>query len=382
MDVLITGGAGFIGSHLAELLISAGHRVRILDNLDPQVHGPAGAWPVYLPAEVERMRGDVRERAALAQAVQDVQAVFHLAAATGVGQSMVQVGRYFEVNVQATALLMELLVSQPHSVRRVILASSRAVYGEGAYLCPACGAVEAGLRPVEQLACGQWEPVCPACGGALQALPTPESKPARPGSVYAITKLTQEQTCLTLGQAYGLETVALRFFNVYGPRQALSNPYTGILTTFLTRLLNGKAPEVYEDGGMTRDFVYVGDVARACLTALEHPELAGKVLNVGSGQAVSILEAARRLRVITAPQAPAPVVTGFARAGDVRHCTADTRLAAAYGITAQVSLDEGLRRLVADARAGELPPDRSEAARRELEQAGLLHKANGETSAG
>ncbi|MBN2145998.1 MAG: NAD-dependent epimerase/dehydratase family protein [Anaerolineales bacterium] len=367
--VLITGGAGFIGSHLADALLGLGCRVRIFDNLEPQVHGPSGEWPTYLAAGVECLRGDVRDRAALASALHGVDVVYHLAAATGVGQSMYQVGKYFEVNVQGTANLLDILANEKHTVKRLVLSSSRAVYGEGAYICLGCGIVHPPVRAPAQLDAHQWEVTCPQCQGLVQPAPTPESLPPDPGSMYAVTKHAQEQMVACFSQAYGLPAVLLRFFNVYGPRQSLSNPYTGILTTFLQHLRNGHAPEIYEDGGMTRDFVNVADVVRACMLAGEEACPAG-VYNIGSGQAVTILQLAQNLA--QAEGSPLqPQVVGLARVGDIRHCTADLEKAQRLlGYYPQVSLAQGLARLVQQAQG--LGRDQSLAARSELERAGLL----------
>ena len=271
MSILVTGGAGFIGSHLVDRLVEAGHRVRVLDNLDSQVHAsasPDDLWPAYKNPQAEYRLGDVRSTDQFVSALEGIDTVYHLAAATGVGQSMYQVARYTEVNIQGTANLLEIISKPGHTVERIVLASSRAVYGEGLYQCPVCGIVMPPVRTATMLERRQWACVCPQCGSDLVSLPTTEDKTPAPGSVYAISKYTQEQLCQCVGQAYQVPVVCLRFFNVYGPRQSFSNPYTGIITTFIKRLKHSLPPEVYEDGLMTRDFVHVSDVVAACQGAL------------------------------------------------------------------------------------------------------------------
>ena len=378
-SVLVTGGAGFIGSHLVDALLARDHTVRVFDNLEPQVHGPLaeqGRWPAYANAGAQYILGDVRDRDALAQALEGIDVVYHLAAATGVGQSMYRIAQYVEVNVQGTANLLDALANARNRPRRVVLASSRAIYGEGAYRCASCGIVHPPVRSPAQLDAGQWEPPCPRCGGPIAAVPTPESLPPDPGSIYGVTKLAQEQLCLCTGRAYGLGVTALRFFNVYGPRQSRSNPYTGILTAFLGRLAAGEAPEVYEDGLMTRDFVHVSDIVRALIAAAgPGPETVG-AFNIGSGRAASILELAGLLCRSREP-AVRPHVSGAARVGDIRHCTADNGAAqSALGYAPVVGLAAGLAALAALASptapgAGHPAADLM-GARRELAQAGLL----------
>jgi dTDP-L-rhamnose 4-epimerase len=350
--LLVTGGAGFIGSHLVDALAAQGHAVRVFDNLEPQVHGPLreqGRWPAYANASAEYILGDVRDREALSRALEGIDVVFHLAAATGVGQSMYQISRYVEVNVQGTANLLDAIANTGSRPRKLVLASSRAVYGEGAYLCEACGLVHPPVRSPAQLDAGLWEPPCPCCGGPITPVPTPETLTPDPGSIYGVTKLAQEQLSRITGRAYGLDVTALRLFNVYGPRQSPSNPYTGIFTAFLGRLAAGEGPEVYEDGLMTRDFVHVSDAVRAFAAAAETRGLAslgdaetrGRVYNIGSGRATAILEVAQLL-CEACGSAAAPRVRGAARVGDIRHCTADNGAAAALGYRPEVDLESGL----------------------------------------
>jgi len=266
--ILVTGGAGFVGSHLVDELLRRGHTVRVVDALVPQVHGPDGTPPAYLPKEAEFIRGDVRDRAVWRRALKDVRVVFHDAAEVGVGQSMYEILRYVEANTVGTSIMLEELLSGTYAVRKVIVASSMSIYGEGQYRCPSCGVVAPPLRPTEQLAARQWEMRCPRCQQALTPEPTPETKPLIPTSVYAVTKRDQEELCLSVGRSYRLPTVALRYFNVYGTRQALSNPYTGVCAIFSARIKHRRRPIVFEDGAQTRDFTHVRDIVQANLLAM------------------------------------------------------------------------------------------------------------------
>jgi dTDP-L-rhamnose 4-epimerase len=364
--VLITGGAGFIGSHLADELLAQGYRVRALDRLDPQVH-PGGARPEYLSADVELVHGDVRDRGAVDRALDGVDAVYHFAARVGVGQSMYELADYQSVNAHGTGVLLEALLDRP--VEKLVVASSMIVHGEGAYVDSAGAPVEACERTRAQLERREWEPRG-AAGEELRPVPTPETKPPALASIYALGKYDQERMCLIFGSAYDVPTVALRFFNVYGARQALSNPYTGVLAIFASRLLNGKPPLVFEDGQQRRDFVSVADVARACRLALERPAADGRVLNVGSGRSVSVLEIFDELRLALDVDAEAQL-TGKARAGDIRHCFADIGLARELlGYRPEVELGDGLRDL-AEWLEGQVAEDRVDTAARELAVRGL-----------
>jgi dTDP-L-rhamnose 4-epimerase len=366
--VLITGGAGFIGSHLADELLRHGYRVRALDNLSPQVHGEGARRPAYLSADVELRVGDVRDEGAVGRALEGADVVVHFAAAVGVGQSMYQVAEYTSVNNLGTAVLLEALAKRP--VERLLVASSMSVYGEGLYRA-ADGSVRPGAeRPEAQLRAGDWE-VRDEAGRALEPVPTPETKAPNLASVYALSKYDQERLCLLLGRAYRVPTAALRFFNVYGPRQALSNPYTGVLAIFAARLLNDGPPLVFEDGEQRRDFVSVYDVARACRLALETERAAGQVLNVGSGRSVTVNEVARRAAAAVGKPKIAPEVTGKCRVGDIRHCFADVALAReVLGYEPKVDFAAGLEEL-AGWLAGQRADDRAEQARAELEARGL-----------
>ena len=365
--ILITGGAGFIGSHLADELLSAGCQVRAFDNLSPQVH-ETRERPAYLDREVELVVGDVRNRDAVARALEDVDAVVHLAAQVGVGQSMYRIEDYTATNVVGTATLLEALIDRP--VERLVVASSMSIYGEGLYRRGDGGLVEGAERAVDQVSSG----VCELTDGdaaPLEPVPTPESKTPSLQSVYALTKYDQERLALMTGRAYRIPTVAARFFNVYGPRQALSNPYTGVLAIFASRLLNRRAPIIYEDGHQRRDFVSVYDVARALRLMLESPAADGQVFNVGSGQSASVLDIAARMRAVLDAEDIEPEITGRFRVGDIRHCFADiTRAQTVLGYEPQIALDAGLMEL-AGWLSGQTAFDRAAEANAELAARGL-----------
>lgn len=366
--ILITGGAGFIGSHLADGLLRLGYRVRVLDRLSEQVHGEEGRRPAYLNPEAELIVGNIQNPQTVRRALRGVEAVFHLAAAVGVGQSMYQVASYTSTNNFGTAVLLEALLERP--VKRLIVASSMSIYGEGLYRAPDGRIYDSVERTLEQLKAGQWEPRTPQ-GEALEPLPTPETKPPSLASIYALSKYDQERMCMVIGRAYDIPTVALRFFNVYGPRQALSNPYTGVLSIFASRLLNDRPPLIYEDGLQRRDFVSIHDVVQACRLALEVPEAAGKAFNVGSGSAFTILEVAHRMARVLGKEGISPQVTGKFRAGDIRHCFADISQARqVLGYSPQVALEEGMDEM-AEWLAGQIAVDRVEEVAAELTSRGL-----------
>lgn len=345
MHILITGGAGFIGSHVADELIGYGHRVRVLDNLCTQVHGANPQRPEYLSPDVEFMRGDVRNAAAVHRAVKDVDAVFHFAAMVGVGQSMYQVAEYTSVNNCGTSVLLQELLDHP--VQKLVVASSMSLYGEGLCRDSTGNLVMAANRSMEQLRAGDWE-LHGEKGEPLSPVPTPEHKAPQLSSIYALSKFDQERMCLIAGQAYGFPVTALRFFNVYGPRQALSNPYTGVLAIFASRLLNGSPPVIFEDGGQKRDLVSVYDIAQACRLVLETPAADGKVINVGSGHAFSIREIAEKMATMMGRRHIAPEITGRYRAGDIRHCFADITLArTVLGYEPRVTFEKGIEELAA-----------------------------------
>jgi len=367
MHILITGGAGFIGSHLADDLIRRGHQVRALDILSPQVHGPDAVRPDYLHPSVELVHGDVRDARTMRRVLESIDVVYHFAAAVGVGQSMYEVDHYTSTNNLGTAVLLQELVHRP--VQRLIVASSMSVYGEGVYQRADGLIVDRVERSIEQLRAGQWEP-CDEHGQPLTPLPTPESKPPRLSSVYALSKYDQECLCLIVGRAYNIPTVALRFFNVFGPRQALSNPYTGVLAIFASRLLNDRPPLIFEDGRQRRDFVSVYDIVQACRLALEVPEAAGHAFNVGSGQPFTVGEVADMMAAVLGKPL-APDICGAYRVGDIRHCFADIAQAQrVLGYHPAVALEDGLVEL-ADWLREQTADDRVAQARGELAARGL-----------
>jgi dTDP-L-rhamnose 4-epimerase len=369
MQILITGGAGFIGSHLADELIERGHRVRALDLLVPQVHGPGARCPEYLHPDVELLRGDVRDGAAVRHALAGVDAVYHFASAVGVGQSMYEIEHYTSTNNLGTAVVLQALTRTP--VQRLIVASSMSIYGEGLYRTRDGEIVnsDAVRRTDERLRKGQWDPT-DADGRPLEPIPTPESKPPALSSVYALSKFDQERLALMVGHAYGIPTVALRFFNVFGTRQALSNPYTGVLAIFASRLLNARAPLIFEDGQQRRDFVSVHDVVQACRLALDAPDAPGQAFNIGSGRSSTVAQVAD-LMAGALGKAIEPEINGQYRVGDIRHCFADISLArAVLGYEPFVTLEDGLVEL-SDWLREQPAEDRVPEASRELASRGL-----------
>src|SRR3954464_1568760 len=359
--VLITGGAGFIGSHLADELLAQGYRVCALDALVDQVHA-GGNRPDYLDPDVELVVGDIRDPDAVRRALDGVDSVVHLAARVGVGQSMYEIRDYTFENSGGTAILLEALLDHP--VRKLVVASSMSIYGEGLY-----EPVQPEPRTREQLERDEWEPRG-RNGEELRPLPTPEWKQPDLASVYALTKYDQERLCLVFGAAYGIPSVALRLFNVYGTRQALSNPYTGVLAIFASRLLNGNAPLVFEDGNQRRDFVSVQDVARAFELALERDGADGRAVNIGSGESVSVLEIADKLAATLGVDL-APQISGNYRVGDIRHCFADVTLAReALEFSAERRLEDGMAE-IASWLEGQVADDQVERAAEELRSRGL-----------
>jgi dTDP-L-rhamnose 4-epimerase len=370
MRVLITGGAGFIGSHLADRLLADGHVVRALDNLDPQVHGES-VRPDYLHPDIELHLGDVRDRDAVRTALEGVDAVIHFAAAVGVGQSMYEIERYTSINAIGAAVVLEEVVERRGAIRKLLVASSMSIYGEGQYRNPRTG--ESGLapwlRPEQQLAAREWD-VLAEDGTPLEPEPTAETKPLRPTSVYAINKRDHEELFLAVGAAYGIPAVALRFFNVYGERQALSNPYTGVAAIFSSRLLNDKPPLVFEDGEQTRDFIDVRDIARCCTLALEQAGADGRTVNVGTGTPTSVVQVAETIARGLGKEIE-PEIVGKYRAGDIRHCYADTHLAEELlGFRAEIPFDAGMQDLLAWLE-GQEAQDSVDAAREALVARGL-----------
>jgi dTDP-L-rhamnose 4-epimerase len=366
---LIIGGAGFIGSHLADELLQHGHEVRIYDSLVPQVHGDGGTWPIYLASAVEAWSGDVRDGDTLARALSGVDGVFHLAARVGVGQSMYEIADYVAANELGTAMLLQLLSQQP--VERLVVASSMSIYGEGLCRDPNGRLVAPALRSATQLREQQWE-LLDDRGRPLEPVATPEDKTPDLASVYALSKYAQERMCLMVGRAYGMTTTALRLFNVFGSRQALSNPYTGVLAIFAARLMNGRRPLVFEDGRQRRDFVHVRDVARAFHLAITAPAAGNQVLNIGSGRSYPIVYVARLLAAAVGRPDLMPEIAGKYRSGDIRHCFADIgRARELLGFTPVHPLETNLDELVAWL-DGQEAEDRVPEATAELERRGLV----------
>ncbi len=369
MRILVTGGAGFIGSHLVDALVDRNHEVTVFDNLDPQVH-PDGRPPPYLNPRAEFVRGDVRDPEALQPVVERADVIFHKASAVGVGQSQYQIAQYVTANTGGTATLLDVLVNNEHEVKKLIVAASMSSYGEGLYECPKCGACRPALRPEEQMAAGDWAPRCPVCGIPVSPIPTPEEAVLNCNSIYAITKKDQEEMCLLIGKTYGIPVVSLRYFNVYGPRQSLSNPYTGVAAIFMSRIKNDRPPVVYEDGLQTRDFVSVEDVVEANLLAMERSAADGRIFNVGTGRALTIRGVAEILADAYGKSIQ-PDVTEKFRKGDVRHCYADnSKIRNLLGFSPKIDFEKGMEALIRWSQTVEAV-DHFEQAKAELEAKGL-----------
>jgi dTDP-L-rhamnose 4-epimerase len=365
--ILVTGGAGFVGSHLVDALLDRGHDVRIYDNLTPQVH--SSGIPGYLSKDAEFIRGDMLDIDRLRSAVRGVEVVFHLAAAVGVGQSMYEISHYMAANTLGTANLLQVLLETKADLRKLVVASSMSIYGEGKYICLECGEAAPGPRPSSQLTRKQWETLCPTCHRELTPIATDERKPLQCTSIYALSKKDQEEMVLLFARTYGIPAVALRYFNIYGTRQALSNPYTGVAAIFASRLLNGRAPSIFEDGCQARDFVSVHDVVQANLLAMEKAA-GGVALNIGSGEPVTVRQVAHALGECMGNSIPAEI-TGKYRAGDIRHCFADiTAAGRVLGYRPKVRFIEGIRELAGWLRQ-QTAEDRAAKASRELEMFGL-----------
>lgn len=369
LSVLVTGGAGFIGSHLTDALVERGHRVRVLDLLVPQVHGNGTAH--NLNPEAEFIHGDVCDAAIVRRALDGVDVVFHEAAEVGVGQSMYEIDRYVRANDLGTGVLLQALIQFKGRIRKLVVASSMSIYGEGAYTCKTCGMVYPQLRPTAQLIERRWEVECPKCGEPLRPSGTSEDKPLFPTSIYAITKQDQEQFCLVTGRAYGIPTVALRYFNVYGPRQALSNPYTGVCAIFSARLLNDQKPLIFEDGEQTRDFVHVSDIVQANLLALDSNKADYHALNIGTGIPTSVSTVAKLLAAGLGKNIDPTIVSKY-REGDIRHCVADiSRARNLLGYQPRVQLKEGIPELLKWV-SEQKPEDKITQATAELETRSLV----------
>jgi len=345
-SVLVTGGAGFIGSHTVDVLLAKGYGVTVLDNLEAQVHGRIRKPPPYLTRDAAFVRGSVQDRGLVKKLVLKADAVIHLAAIVGVGQSMYQVERYVDANTRGTSVLLDVLANEDHGVKKMVVASSMSIYGEGKYRCQKCEIdVFPSLRPEKQLDENKWEHMCPQCGSPVVPVATDESKPLQPTSVYAQSKRHQEEMSLLIGETYGIPAVALRYFNVYGSRQALSNPYTGACAIFSNRVLNRKPPYIFEDGNQVRDFIHVTDIAQANLLALESTSADYMALNIGTGKPTSILDLANALIQLYGYDMKTEI-PGTYRKGDIRHCFADVTKAAKHlRFEAKTGLNEGLLEL-------------------------------------
>ena len=373
--ILITGGAGFIGSRLALALRSRSHAVVVLDNLSPQIHGPdPERSPLFqsIQGNVDFVRGDVTSRDDLLKVLPGVDVVVHLAAETGTGQSMYAIRHYTDVNVGGTALLLDLIANSSFPVSKLVVASSRAIYGEGKYRCPAHGVVYPGARLAADMEQGMFGVRCPVCRAEAEMLPTDEDTPVQPSSVYGITKLNQEQMVLTVGKALGISALAFRYQNVYGPGQSLSNPYTGILSIFSTRIRHGKDINVFEDGKESRDFVFIDDVVAATVRGIEHDEPIVDMFNVGSGLAVDVLTVANTLQELLGRRVPTQV-SGQFRVGDIRHNVADlAKVRSVLGFAPSVGIEEGLRHFVSWVKGEQIHADRYEESLSELRAKGLF----------
>ncbi len=370
--ILITGGAGFIGRHLTQLLQAKSHQIVWLDNLDPQIHGDDRDPQQIVPhPDIKLIVGNVCDRSAWLQAIDGVDAIVHFAAQTGTGQSMYQIARYTDENIGGTGLMWDVLANEQHQVKKVLVASSRSIYGEGTYRCTAnCGNVVPIPRSKAQLELHQWSPICPKCSAAVAAIATPEESIPQPASLYACTKLTQEQMSLTMGKALNIPTVALRFQNVFGPGQSLRNPYTGIISIFSNQMRQNLPINIYEDGEETRDFVYVEDVADICFRTLTS-NAENLVLNVGSGVPTKVIDLADRLKNLWNSDSNIGV-TGDFRVGDIRHNWADLgQIQQVFPDWVPTSLNTGLKKFVDWAGTQAIFEDRSQLATKELKQRNL-----------
>lgn len=368
MNILVTGGCGFIGSHLVDRLVHDGHNVKAYDILESQVH--CGRKPSYLNKDVDYVFADVRDKNKLKKHIINTDVIFHFASQVGIGQSMYEIEKYVSNNALGTSVLLDVMVNSKNRVRKLVCASSMSIYGEGAYLCSNCGKVNPAIRNQDRLDAKEWDPLCPICGISVKDIPTSEDKPLMPLSVYATTKRDQEELCIQIGRCYDIPAVALRFFNVYGPRQSLSNPYTGVVAIFSSRIKNEKPPLIFEDGRQTRDFVYVSDIVDANILAMEKKEADYQIYNVGTGKPHSIGDVASKLIGIYGNKINSEI-PGRARAGDIRHCYADiTKISTQLGFLPKVSFDDGMRKMFEWSR-GQVARDYADKAQGELERRGL-----------
>ncbi|MBI4651747.1 SDR family NAD(P)-dependent oxidoreductase [Candidatus Desantisbacteria bacterium] len=369
-NILVTGGAGFIGSHIVDELVKRGHNVTVYDNLEPQVHGINAKIPDYLNKEIKFIKADVRDRNTLKKAIKNIDTIFHKAAMVGVGQSMYKIEHYVSVNTLGGATLLDILANEKHSVSKLIVASSMSIYGEGEYNCAKCGRLAPELRSMPQLLEHNWELKCPECGEEISPIPTSENKKVIPNSIYSITKRDHEEMFLVVGRAYDIPTVAFRYFNVYGSRQALSNPYTGVAAIFSGRLLNNNMPVIYEDGLQTRDFIHVSDVVQANMLAMENEKADYSVFNVGTGRKLSVLDVAKIIAKNMGKDI-SPNVIGKFRKGDVRHCYSDnSKINKTLGFIPEVTFEKGMKELISWV-AIQNADDKGDKAVKELELYGL-----------
>lgn len=370
--ILVTGGAGFIGSQLVDALIKKGCQVKVLDNLEPQVHGKNCKYPKYLNKKADFIKNDICNKNGLMKALENVEVIFHLCANVGVGQSMYEITKYARTNTLGTANLLNILATKNYNIKKLIVASSMSIYGEGAYHCKNCGMAYPAERKFNDLKNKLWEMKCSKCTDKVTPVPTPEDKPLNPTSIYAVTKRDQEEMCLSIGKAYNIPTTALRYFNVYGERQSLSNPYTGVAAIFSSRILNNHSPAIFEDGLQSRDFVYVDDIIQANILAMEKEEANYQVFNVGTGKALTILDVANVL-IRKFNFKSSPVITNKFREGDIRHCFSDiTKITKTLGYKPKVSFEEGMSKLINGIRT-QKTEDKFEKVFNELKRKKLIH---------
>jgi len=369
MKVLITGGCGFIGSHLVDRLVGSGHKVRVYDLLEPQVH--LGKKPAFLNKHAEYIFQDIRNKEKLKKALRGIDIIFHEASQVGVGQSMYQIEKYVSHNSFGTAVLLDLIVNTRNTVKKIIIASSMSIYGEGAYRCKTCGMVYPPLREEGQLKKRDWEIRCPKCKRIVSQVPTPEDKPLSPTSIYATTKRCQEEMCLGVGRACKIPTVALRYFNVYGPRQSLNNPYTGVAAIFLSQVKNNHAPLIFEDGRQSRDFIYISDIVEANILAMNKQEADYDIFNVGTGKPQAILSVASFIISFYNKELLKPKIINKFRTGDIRHCYAEiSKISKELGFRPKISFREGMQKLIAWSQTQEAR-DLTQKAQLELKKRGL-----------
>lgn len=370
MTVLVTGGAGFVGSHLVDCLVANGYEVTVVDNLDDQVHD---GKPPYLNDDADYVWGDVRDRDLMSDLLKEADVLSHQASVVGVGQSMYEIERYTATNTLGTAGILDIIANKGIELEKMIVASSMSIYGEGQYRCSSCGQpCYPSVRDENQLRQAKWNHSCAQCDSELEPTPTPEDKPMDGTSIYAITKKTQEEMTLSIGRAYDIPSVALRYFNIYGSRQSLDNPYTGVCAILSSRIKNDNPPLIFEDGEQCRDFIHVRDIARANVAAIESP-VWDEAINVGTGNPITIREVAETLIEQYGKAGEiTPEIVGDYRSGDIRHCYADTTKARTLlDFEPRVNLDRGMEELVEWGREQDVE-DNFEDAYRELESKGLL----------